>query len=79
MTTDTMTYEEVIKKLVKDEKLINHKLIDAGKQFTKRMRTAQNRDTVYYNPLTFKSSHGFNWVIQFVNYGLNSRPGIFSS
>lgn len=71
MLTDTMTYEEVVKELAKDEKLLSHKLADAGKKITKRMRTAQNRNAVYYPPIEFKSSRGFNWVIQFVNYGLD--------
>ena len=37
MLTDTMTYEEVVKELVKDENLLSYKLADAGKKFTKRM------------------------------------------
>lgn len=35
MLTDTMTYEEVVKELVKDEKLLSYKLADAGKSETR--------------------------------------------
>lgn len=61
---DSMTMEEILKILADDSKFLQHK-IDENKKKYRRFLNTTRKDRVFYNPLTYKSAAGFNYVIQF--------------
>ena len=70
MIVDSMTYTEILEHLKKDLKIVMHKYEEGTKHYQKYVRSAKNRERVYYEPMRFKSACGFNYVVLFFKKGL---------
>ena len=62
---DSMTMEEILQILAEDGKFLQHKIEENKKKYTRLIKNSTRKDRVYYNPVTYKSAAGFNYVIQF--------------
>ncbi len=81
MIVDSMTFDDVFRKFQADIPLLNHKIEEGNKYYSRLSRNSRNKNRVYYNPIRFKSQRGFLYVIQFFCRGNNEpekdKLGIF--
>ena len=71
MIVDSMTYTEILEQFKKDIKIVMHKYEEGTKRYQKYVRSAKNKERVYYEPIRFKSACDFNYVVMFFNEGVN--------
>ena len=64
---DSMSMEEILKILADDSNFLQHKIDENKKKYRRFLNNSLRKDRVLYNPLTYKSAAGFNYVIQFFN------------
>ena len=62
---DSMSMDEILRILAEDGKFLQHKIEENKKKYTRLIKGSTRKDRVYYNPITYKSAAGFNYVIQF--------------
>lgn len=70
IVVDSMSMEEVFDLFRKDLPLLNHKIEESNKRIQKKATTFRNTERIYYRPITFTSSRGFSYVIQYFNRGI---------
>ena len=60
-----MSMEEILQILSEDSRFLQHKIDENQKKYKRLAKDSMRKDRVYYAPLTYKSTAGFNYVIQF--------------
>lgn len=68
---ESMSIEEILKILGEDYKFLQYKIDENKKKYKRLVANSARKDRVMYNPLTFKSAAGFNYVIQFFKRAYN--------
>lgn len=68
---DSMSFDEIFELFRQDLPLLNHKIEDANKAIQKKATVYRNTEQTYYNPISFSTSKGFSYVIQFFNRGIS--------
>ena len=71
MIVDSMTYEEIIDLFKVDCAILLHKINENNKRFHKAVRESRTKGKRYFKPITFSGSRGFNYVLQFFDYGID--------
>ena len=71
MIVDSMTYEEIIDLFKVDCAILLHKINENNKRFQKAVRESRTKGKRYFKPITFSGSRGFNYVLQFFDYGID--------
>ena len=66
-----MTYEEIIDLFKVDCAILLHKINENNKRFQKAVRESRTKGKRYFKPITFSGSRGFNYVLQFFDYGID--------
>ena len=62
---DSMSMNEILQILSEDSKFLQHKIDENEKKYKRLVYPSRPKERVFYNPLTYKSARGFNYVIQF--------------
>lgn len=62
---DSMSNEEILMLLGNDAAFLQHKINDNIKKYRKLVNSSARRERCFYQPLTYRSAKGFDFVIQF--------------
>lgn len=65
MILDSMTFDDVYQHFQLDKDLLNHKIEQGNKIFSRYTKGTQNTKRIYYKPTVFTSNRGLQYVIQF--------------
>lgn len=62
---DSMSMQEILILLTGDVKFLQHRIDENMKKYRRLAMSSTSRERIMYNPLSYKSATGFNYVIQF--------------
>ena len=70
---DSMPIDDILQLLNEDVKFLQHKIDENIKKYRRLVKTTPGKERHFFKPLNYKSSAGFNYVIQFFKRAIDEN------